>query len=180
MKLVPSPNVPQHPDIPRSDPDLQAGELQLLGQFLDYHRATLQLKCAGLNETQLKARAVPPSALTLLGLVRHLSEVEYGWFGECLDDQEERSYYCSEDDPDGDFHNLDGEPVEQVWATWNGVVAESRRILATYTDGGEPARGGGGRPRNLRWVLVHMIEEYARHNGHADLLRESIDGTIGE
>ena len=81
------------PAIPRSDPDLQTGELAALGQYLDYHRATLQLKCAGLSEDDLKRRAVPTSNLTLLGLVRHLTEVEYSWFCEWLDGQPEKSLY---------------------------------------------------------------------------------------
>src|SRR5215212_1440140 len=150
------------PSIPREDPDLLADELDLLGQYLDYHRATLAMKCARLSETDLKRRAVPTSSLTLLGLVRHLTEVEYGWFCEWLDGQPERAVYFSDDDPDGDFDNLDSHPVADVWSAYRAQVAESRR------------------PRNVRWILAHMVEEYARHNGHADLLREAIDGETGE
>ena len=171
------------PSVPREDPDLQTGELALLGQYLDYHRATLAGKCARLSEADLKRRAVPPSNLTLLGLVRHLTEVEYGWFCEWLDGQPEHSVYFTVDDPNGDFDNLDSHAVADVWAAYSAQVAESRRILGTFTDGGELARGlpsRSGRPRNVRWILVHMVEEYARHNGHADLLRESIDGETGE
>ena len=177
---MPSPTIPERLDIPRTDPDLQAGEVQLLGQFLDYHRATLELKCADLDEAQLKVRAVPPSSLSLLGLVRHLTEVEYNWFAIWLDGQPDKAFYYAPDDPDGDFDNVDSQPVPDVWAAYHRVVAESRRILGTYADGGELARGGPRRPRNVRWVLTHMIEEYARHNGHADLLREVIDGAVGE
>ena len=177
---MPSPSVPESPDIPRTDPDLQTDELELLGQFLDYHRATLELKCAGLDDDQLKAKSTPPSALSLLGLVRHLTEVEYWWFAVWLDDQPDKAFYYTPDDPDGDFANVDSQPVADVWSAYHRVVIESRQILGTYSDGGDLARGGPGRPRNLRWILTHMIEEYARHNGHADLLREAIDGTIGE
>jgi hypothetical protein len=167
-------------DIPRSDPDLQAGELAMLGQYLDFHRATLQRKCAGLTNEQLRRRAVPTSNLTLLGLVRHLTDVEHGWFDEWLDGQPERTRYFTANDLNGDFDNLESHPVPAVWDAYHAQVAESRRILDTFTDGREMARGGPGRPRNVRWVALHMIEEYARHNGHADLLREAIDGATGE
>jgi uncharacterized damage-inducible protein DinB len=168
------------PDIPRSDPDLEAGELTALAQYLDYHRATLAMKCAGLSEEELKRRAVPTSNLTLLGLVRHLTDVEHGWFGIWLDGQPERARYFTPDNPNDDFDNLDSHPVLAVWDAYHAQVAESRRILGTFTDAGEMARGGPGRPRNVRWVALHMIEEYARHNGHADLLREALDGATGE
>ena len=169
-----------NPDIPRRDPDLQAGELAMLGQYLDFHRATLQLKCAGLTEEELRRRAVPTSNLTLLGLVRHLTDVEHGWFAEWLDGQSERTLYFTADEPNGDFDNLQSQRVAEVWAAYHAQVAESRRILGTFTDGNEMARGGGSRLRNVRWIALHMIEEYARHNGHADLLREAIDGATGE
>jgi hypothetical protein len=168
------------PHIPRDDPDLEADELTVLGQYLDFHRATLEMKCARLTEGELKRRAVPSSNLTLLGLVRHLTDVEYGWFCECLDGQPERSLYFTSDDPNGDFDNLESQPVIDVWAAYHAQLAESRRILSTFENADEMARGGGRRPRNVRWVALHMIEEYARHNGHADLLREAIDGVTGE
>jgi len=177
---MPSSMMPEQPDHPRPDPDLEASELTVLGQFLDFHRATLAMKCAGLDDADLKQRPIPPSSMSLLGLVRHLTDVEYGWFAEWLDGQPEKTFYYTADDPDGDFDNLDAHPVAEVWATYHDVVAESRRIVQTFSDGGEMARGGPGRPRNLRWVLTHMVEEYARHNGHADLLREVIDGSTGE
>jgi hypothetical protein len=168
------------PDVPRSDPDLQADELTMLGQYLDYHRATLAMKCAGLGEDELKRRAVSTSNLTLLGLVRHLTEVEYGWFCEGLDGQPEKALYFTSDKPNDDFDNLDSDPVPDVWAAYQAQVKESRRILGTFSDAAEMARGGARRPRNVRWIALHMVEEYARHNGHADLLREAIDGATGE
>jgi hypothetical protein len=167
-------------EVTRTDPDLEADELTVLTQFLDYHRATLQLKCAGLSDEQLVRRSVPPSSLSLLGLVRHLSEVERSWFARVLDAQSAGPLYYSNDDPDGDFDNLDSAPVPDVWAAYHAAVAESGRVLATFAEGSDLARGGNKAPRNLRWVLVHLIEEYARHNGHADLLREQIDGATGE
>jgi hypothetical protein len=168
------------PDLPRPDPDLLADELTLLGQYLDFHRTTLRMKCSRLSEADLKRRAVPTSNLTLLGLVRHLTDVEYGWFCEELDGQPERSVYFTADDLNGDFDNLDAHPVTDVWDAYAAQLAESRRIVATFRDGGELSRGARSGPRNVRWVLTHMVEEYARHNGHADLLREAIDGETGE
>lgn len=167
-------------DIPRRDPQLQASELTVLGQFLDYHRATLQLKCAGLSDEQLGRRSIPPSTLSLLGLVRHLSEVERSWFGRTLDGRPSKPLYDDDTNPDGDFDSLDSAPVAEVWAAYHAAVAESRRVLATFEQGADLARGTTTRPRNVRWVLAHMLEEYARHNGHADLLREQIDGVTGE
>jgi uncharacterized damage-inducible protein DinB len=164
----------------RTDPDLQGSEISTLTQFLDYHRATLRMKCAGLGADDLKRRSVPPSTLSLLGLVRHLTEVERNWFGRMLDGQPHAPIYYSDTDPDGDFDTLDSAPVEQVWRAHQAAVTESRRIAATFGDPADLARGSTGRPRTLRWVLVHLIEEYARHNGHADLLREAIDGSVGE
>ena len=180
---MPSGMMTADPSIPRADPDLETGELTLLGQYLDYHRATLAMKCARLSEADLKRPAIPTSSLTLLGLVRHLTEVEYWWFCEWLDGQAEHAFYFTADDPDGDFHNVDSHPVADVWTTYSAQVAESRRILSTFSDGSELARGRPNPsrpPRNVRWILAHMIEEYARHNGHADLLREAIDGETGE
>ena len=168
------------PGIERVDPDLQGGERELLMQYLDYHRATLRMKCAGLSDEQLRRRAVPPSTLSLLGLVRHLTEVEHNWFARMLDGQPHVPQYWSDSDPDGDFNNLESASVPDVWTSYDAAVAESRRVAATFDDVADLARGTTGRPRNLRWVLVHMIEEYARHNGHADLLREAIDGATGE
>lgn len=168
------------PEVSRTDPDLQAGELDTLVQFLDYHRGTLRLKCAGLSDDQLKQHSVPPSSLTLLGLVRHLSEVEHNWYARMLDGQATTPFYWSDDDPDGDLDRLDSAPVAEVWERYDAVLTESRRIQATFSDGAELGRGRVGRPRTVRWVLVHLIEEYARHNGHADLLRQSIDGATGE
>jgi uncharacterized damage-inducible protein DinB len=116
--------------IERVDPDLQGGEREMLTQYLDYHRATLRMKCAGLSEEQLKRRAVAPSGLSLLGLVRHLTEVERNWFPRMLDGQSYTPQYWSEDDPDGDFDDLDSTSVTAVWASYDATVAESRRITA--------------------------------------------------
>ncbi len=166
--------------IERVDPDLEGDEVAVLTQFLDYHRATIQLKCAGLTDDELKRRSIGPSTLSLLGLVRHLTEVEQNWFAKVLDGQDTTPFYWNDADPDGDFDSLESAPVSQVWATYHATLAESRRIQATFSSGADLARGATKATRNLRWVLAHLLEEYARHNGHADLLREVIDGATGE
>ncbi|GAA3631279.1 DinB family protein [Microlunatus ginsengisoli] len=177
-----STSFPAGPDaVERADPDLLGPELDNLVQFLDYHRQTFVRKCAGLDEEQLKRRAAPPSTLSLLGLARHLSDVERHWFVLSLDGRDLPDRYSSGDDPDGDFDDLDSIPVAEVWANYRAEVTESRRILATFSSPDDRVRGTGRRGnRTVRWVLLHLIEEYARHNGHADLLREAIDGETGE
>ena len=173
-------SMPDNAETQRVEPELLTGELKALVQFLDYHRGTLVLKCAGLTDDELKRRSIPPSTLSLLGLVRHLTEVEHSWYAKTLDGQPGQPCYSNDTDPDGDFDSLDSVPVEQVWSAYHATVAESRRIQSTFTDGAAVARGTNKRPRNVRWVLIHLVEEYARHNGHADLLRELVDGATGE
>jgi hypothetical protein len=170
----------EHPEIGRVEPVRRGGELELLGQYLDYHRATLQLKCAGLDEQQLKQRAVPTTGLTLLGLVRHLTDVERSWFVRTLAGRPAPPYYSGPEDPDGDFDTLDSVPVEEVWRRYQEAVAEARAVLASFGAADEPARREAPDQPNLRWVLLHLVEEYARHNGHADLLRQAVDGEVGE
>nr|WP_225803158.1 DinB family protein [Streptomyces sp. NK15101] len=153
----------------------------MLAGFLADQRATLVLKCAGLEE-ELALRAAEPSTLSLLGLVRHLADVERHWFREILAGQKDaRPLFSSPEDPDGDFDGATPDPaaVEEAWEAWRAAVDFSDRFTreAPHLDvSGEDAWRGRV---SLRWVLVHMIEEYARHNGHADLLRERIDGTRG-
>ena len=166
-------------DIPRRDPDQDGDELTVLTQFLDYHRATLRLKCAGLGPADLKRASAPPSRLTLLGLVRHLTEVELGWFSQPARGQVYTPTYSSAERPDDDFDDLDSADIDSVWTAYENAVTASRSTTAGFTSGDETETGSKG-PRSLRWLLVHMIEEYARHNGHADLLREAIDGARGE
>jgi uncharacterized damage-inducible protein DinB len=160
----------------------QAGdERASLEGFLDYHRATLAWKCSGLSPEQLAERAVPPSSMSLLGLVRHLADVETGWFDRVDTGVRRPPVYSSETEPDGDFDGAAADPavVEDAFATWQRAVEQSRAVTArTPLDATfEHPRDG---TTSLRWVLLHMIEEYARHNGHADLLRERLDGAVGE
>lgn len=167
----------------RFDPPVVADERTMLESWLDYHRATLRMKCSGLTDEQLRSRAVPPSSISLLGLVRHMTEVERGWFTRSLTGEGSDPIYYSETDPDGDFDHLDTHGVAEVFALWDAECARSREhaaradsldVLAKHR------RRSSDPPPSLRWIMVHMIEEYARHNGHADFLRERIDGQTGE
>ncbi len=167
--------------VERRDPPYQASERPMLENWLEYHRATLANKCAGLSDEQLAERSVPPSSLSLLGLVRHMAEVERGWFRNVLADEGVPPLYYSDADPDGDFDNVAGADVGEAFATWQAECAHAREVargMASLDDVG--LRQRHGEDVSLRWVLVHMIEEYARHNGHADLIRERIDGVVGE
>jgi hypothetical protein len=166
---------------PRTEPRMDAGEGTMLQAWLDYHRATLLIKCAGLSEGQLALSSCPPSELSLLGLVRHLTDVERGWFLRGVAGRsraEAPPLYSTRDDPDGDFGNLNSAPAGAVLSTYEATIAEVSAVIEgvsldhTFSNGGEPC--------SVRWVYLHMIEEYARHNGHADLIRERIDGATGE
>ena len=164
----------------RIAPPYVAGEREMLTSWLDWHRETLALKCAGLSEARLRERAAPPSTLSLLGLVRHMAEVERAWFRRTLAGEDAPPIYYGPDDPDGDFDNVDTASVQEAFATWRAEVEHARELVAAQPDlevtGVSPRTG---KTVSLRWILVHMIEEYARHNGHADLLRERIDGSKG-
>ena len=153
-------------------------ERELLDAFLEFHRATLLWKCAELTDDQLRERAVPPSRLSLLGLVRHLTEVERGWFHNFLGEEAAPLYY-SKEAPDDDFDALDSVPPAEVLARYRAELDRIRREIAAIALDTEHT-DRRGRTFSLRWVYIHMIEEYARHNGHADLIRERIDGVTGE
>jgi hypothetical protein len=165
----------------RVEPELVAAERDSLEQWLDYHRATLLKKCAGLDEQQLKARPLAPSGLSLLGLVRHLTEVERWWFQMNAAQLDLEFPY----DPEGvglDFDDIDTANAAGNVDAYLAECAASRAAVAGLSlEDVVPSRDHRPeRARNLRWIYVHMIEEYARHNGHADLLREAIDGQTGE
>jgi uncharacterized damage-inducible protein DinB len=167
----------------RAEPGLQAGEREMLTGWLDYHRATLAWKCEGLTDDQLRERSVPPSGLSLLGLVRHMTENEQGWFRRCLLGEDLPPLYYSDEDPDGDFNNTGTADGATVLRTWERACDAAREAVASVGDLDAPSKKADGRtgePFSLRWILTHMIEEYARHNGHADLLRERIDGATGD
>jgi Protein of unknown function (DUF664) len=167
------------PRIDRHDPPTVAGERQSLDSWLDYHRATLLFKCQGLTGEQLARRAVEPSSLSLLGLVRHMAEVERSWFRRRFAGQAGLgALYCSEQYPDGDFDLAEPGGAEADFATFT-VECDLAREAAAGRSLDDTFVGRGRETIDLRWVYVHMIEEYARHNGHADLLRERIDGITG-
>jgi len=153
----------------------------MLEAWLEYHRATLELKCDDLTVDQLRERSVPPSSLSLLGLVRHMAEVERSWFRRTLAGEDAGYIYCTDDDPDGDFDLVDTADPDEAFITWRAECERARENAAAVD-----SLDAVGRWKrldddvSLRWIYVHMIEEYARHNGHADLLRERIDGATGE
>ncbi|MBS2964355.1 DinB family protein [Actinocrinis puniceicyclus] len=164
----------------RVEPPTVADERTLLNGFLDYHRDTLAWKCSGLSDEQLKLRSVEPSGMSLLGMLRHLTEVERGWFGGVIGGEEMPPLYYDDADQDGDWNRLDSLGATEVFEAWQAACARSREIAAARELDFEGTHRRGG-SFSLRWVLLHMIEEYARHNGHADLLRERIDGgALGE
>ena len=168
-------------DDPREGGPRLGDERTTLTEFLRGQRLTLQLKCEGLDAEQLARRAVEPSTMSLLGLLRHLAEVERGWFRRRFAGHDAPRRYQSDADPDGDFDGAVADPaaVDEAWAAWREEVAFAEQFTrdTDFDFVGTDSRGG---PVSLRELLVHMIEEYARHNGHADLLRERIDGRIGQ
>jgi hypothetical protein len=166
--------------VERIDPPLVAQEREMLDAWLDYHRATLAVKCEGLTDDQLRTRAVPPSSLSLLGLVRHMGEVERSWFRRVLGGEQAPPRYYSDENPDGDFDDVAGGGVAESFGYWRGECAHARERVAAAPSLDVTGTGRHGETYSLRWIMVHMIEEYARHNGHADLLRERIDGTVGD
>ncbi|WP_329202984.1 MULTISPECIES: DinB family protein [unclassified Streptomyces] len=166
-------------DEKRTPPELDGDERATLTSVLQWQRDTLMMKCAGLTHEQLRRRAVAPSQLSLLGLVRHLAEVERGWFRNVLNGEDVRGYFPQNAAGERtEFHVEDADPAES-FRIWEETCARSRAIVEAA--GSFDVQGHFGEETySLRYVLAHMIEEYARHNGHADLLREVIDGATGE
>jgi uncharacterized damage-inducible protein DinB len=171
----------------RPEPPVAGSEIETLVGFLDYQRATLAWKCRGLDAVGLRAR-VGVSAMTLGGLLKHMALVEDNWFSRSLYANERQPLWDAVDwkaDPDWEWRTAAEDTPEELFALWEAAVARSRALAAeALADGGmdRPARRTwpDGRAPSLRWIFAHMIEEYARHNGHADLLRESVDGSTGE
>ena len=168
------------PEVTRTEPPTVDAERAALEAWLDYHRQTLLFKCQGLTGEQLVERTVAPSSLSLLGLVRHMAEVERSWFRRRFGGQSEvGDLYCSDEFPDGDFDLAEASGAEADFATFTRECE-----LARQTADGRSLDDTFIHPRgetyDLRWVYLHMIEEYARHNGHADILREQIDGVAGD
>ncbi len=169
-------------DDPRVHDTPGTDERTILSEYLNHFRLTLQLKCADLTAEQLARRSVPPSTMSLLGLVRHLADVERTWFRQVMAGQDEPRRFSTPDRRDDDFAAAvaDQTLVEEAWSAWREEVAFAEDYVAGATDLETLGTMRDGHTLPLREVLVHMIEEYARHCGHADLLRECIDGRVGQ
>ena len=169
---------------PRIEPPPAGSELETLTGFLGFHRGTLELKCSGLGPDELARRSVEPSSLSLLGIIRHMADVERVWFRRIMAGQDAPSRFSTREDRDGDFDNVRADPalVAEAFAAWHEEIAFAQESVAAAPHLNRLAAQltSAGNRMSLRWVLNHMIEEYARHNGHADLLRERIDGAVGE
>ncbi|WP_314177187.1 DinB family protein [Streptomyces winkii] len=163
----------------RTSPPLTGGERETLRAFLDFHRETLAMKCEGLSDEQLRRAASPPSTLSLLGLVRHMAEVERVWFRRTIDGQDLPLVWSDV----GDFqeaYDASGSTRAEAFAAWRAEIGHARRIereAESLDVTGRHTRSG--EEVSLRLVMLHLIHEYARHNGHADFIREAVDGTTG-
>ncbi|HXY44279.1 MAG TPA: DinB family protein [Acidimicrobiales bacterium] len=171
----------------RPEPPVAADEVATLLGFLDYQRATFAWKTAGLDPAGLRA-TVGASSMSLGGMMKHLALVEDWWFSQWVQGRESPAPWVTGDmeaDPDWEWHSAADDTPEQLRSLWEEAVAQSRTVMAQALaagDLGQPARRRGREQEvpSLRWIVTHMIEEYARHNGHADLIRESVDGETGE
>lgn len=169
------------PDDDPRDVGTPVGERETLIQYLDAYRLTLRMKCDGLTAEQLATRSVPPSTLSLLGLVRHLAEVERSWTRRVMRGEDAPRLW-GEPGRDADFEGAVGDPdvVDRAFAAWQIEMDSTDALVAEAEDLGMMSASATAEPIALREVLVHLIEEYARHCGHADLLRERIDGRVGQ
>ncbi len=163
----------EYEDIPRN-----GDERSTLLAFLEWQRGALARKCEGLEPDQLRVRSVEPSTLSLLGLVRHMADVERGWFRRTLAGEDIEYRYSTDDDIDGEFDNVDAADVSEAFASWDEERARADEIVSRRALDATGHRRDGTEV-SMRWILNHMIEEYSRHNGHADLLRQRIDGATG-
>jgi hypothetical protein len=175
-------------DDPRENGPRLADERTTLVDSLRRQRLTLELKCAGLDAEAMARRSVPPSTMSLLGLVRHLAEMERATFRNMLAGQDAPHLFCTDTNRDGDFDGAVPDPrvVAEAWAAWHAEVEFAAQHVAEAPsfdmtcDDPLNQHGSGGGAMSLREVMVGMIEEYARHMGHVDLLRERIDGRVGQ
>jgi uncharacterized damage-inducible protein DinB len=166
-------------DDTRIGPDATAGEREMLRAFLDFHRATLAMKCKGLSDQDLRRRASPPSTLSLLGLVRHMAEVERAWFRRVMNAEDIALVWSDRGDFQEAYDATDC-TREQAFEAWEAEVEHARRIERAAESLDVTAYSARWEEQvSMRMVMLHMIHEYARHNGHADFLREGIDGTVG-
>ncbi len=161
-------------------PGLDLGEKEMLVAWLEFHRATLAWKCEGLTDEQLRERSVPPSTLSLIGLLRHMADVERGWFRITFAGEDIDYVFDYSEDDDAEFNDTATATHAEALAQWEAECDKAREIVAGAEMNDMAAKERRGEPVSMRWIMTHMIEEYARHNGHADLLRESIDGATGD
>ncbi|MFC4501840.1 MULTISPECIES: DinB family protein [Streptomyces] len=171
-------NTPQRLPDGRPVPLLTGDELPMLESWLEFHRATLELKCAGLDDAQVRQASAEPSELTLLGLVQHLAEVERNWFQRMFAGLDVPPVFEEETG----YSLVPGRGINEALAVWRREIARGRELTAGRSPADTGRMVGGplaGVEVSLRWILIHLIEEYARHNGHADILRERIDGVTG-
>ncbi|MEV8312563.1 DinB family protein [Streptomyces sp. NPDC059900] len=163
----------------RIDPPHVGGERDTLRAFLDYHRATLAMKCQGLSDEELRQQSMPPSTLSLLGLVRHMAEVERAWFRRVFEDNDAPMVWSDTIDFQAAY-DASASTRHEAFTAWEAEVENSRRV---ERNAGSLDRTGyqprWGEEVSLRMVMVHVLLEYGRHNGHADFLREGVDGTVG-
>jgi len=166
---------------PREATGPTRGEKACVVDYLRAYRLTLQMKCEGLDAGQMARRSVPPSSLSLLGLVRHLADVEHTWARRCLESRDLPRLYVTDDDPEADFEGAvaDDAVVAEAWEAWRREVAHAEQVVTGIGDLGAVVRWHDVEIE-VRDVLVHLVEEYARHVGHADLLRECVDGRTGQ
>jgi uncharacterized damage-inducible protein DinB len=167
---------------PRYEEAPAKGERDTLLQYLSTYRKTMEMKCAGLDPEQLARRSVPPSTMSLLGLLRHLADVERFWFRRVMAGTDAAPLYWSDDVEDADWAGAVADPavVADAWRAWRAEVAFAEEFAAGAPDLGACVTMSDGTEAELRSLVVHMIEEYARHCGHADLLRERVDGRVGQ
>jgi uncharacterized damage-inducible protein DinB len=167
-------------EVVRLDPPLVSDERSSLTAWLDYQRATLLQKCDGLTGEQLALASVPTTNLTLLGLLRHMLLVEWWWFDHIFAGGSAPQPFDTHDDPEYEFTHLFPQEAEAVKVRFVEQCERSSQIVTDAANLSDVSEGTERETRDLRWIMVHMIEEYARHNGHADLIREAIDGAVGD
>ncbi|HVW81659.1 MAG TPA: DinB family protein [Mycobacteriales bacterium] len=165
-------------DARRSEPAFGLDERAMLEAWLEWHRTTLLLKCEGLTDEQRRTRPVATSLLSLHGLVRHMAEVERGWFRRTIGQEDIGTIFSYDVDDDAELALADADWDTDL-ATWQSECEAARRVASAHDLDYAAPHHRHGELVSLRWVFTHMIEEYARHNGHADLIRELVDGTVG-
>jgi uncharacterized damage-inducible protein DinB len=162
----------------RTEPPFVLPERRMLEHWLEFHRTTLLLKCEGVDDIGRKARPIPTSKLSLHGLIRHMAEVERNWFRRALLEETDAPYiWCEVRSDDRELVPLDDADWDADLTAWQTECDASRAAAARFDLDHTGIRHG--QPVSLRWIYTHMIEEYARHNGHADLIRELVDGQVG-